>query len=430
MWLEESPSPFFKYSPPQGGPGSGEDKEAKLPLLDFYLEAPLELGPEVNHSFQELAGSSEEEDRNRSSPKPLVEEYERWVNWRAQAHDMPGWWQELAEVPEIDNHQELAWEVQASFKLPWQITEQHGVENYYQAPPALLCICQKSFLPQPDPKFACWDIRELQLEKMVAYAQALQFGVEKANLPTQGQPCLLAGSVVELREEMKCYVSFPDKAIFSGMALQEGSLTMQSKETTPKNAQPVYFHSPAEEVAMKATEKEPTRREQPPNQFPGWREVLHPSRLVITAGQIPPISRGSKQRPHSRSSGESIVRSQWADEELKAQNIKSEPMSPTNVLDIAQQVTPPSGFLQVKACLWRSPSLGKAHDVPPEPLQIAAVMEPTVVTMSASCIIKDKAMGVTYMDTMTTSVGQVALSGPKQGAPTKGPIIEDITDLS
>ena len=65
---------------------------------------------------------------------------------------------------------------------------------------------------------------------MFAYAQALQFWVEKANLPTQGQPCLLVGIVVELREEMKCYVPFPDEAIFSGMALPEEPSTTQSKE--------------------------------------------------------------------------------------------------------------------------------------------------------------------------------------------------------
>ena len=72
----------------------------------------------------------------------------------------------------------------------------------------------------------------------------------------------------------------------------------------------------------------------------------------------------------------------------------------------------------------------EACEVPPDPLRIAAVVEPTVATMSASCIVKDEAMGVTYMDTVTTSVGQVALSGPKLGTPTKGPIIEDIMDLS
>ena len=64
------------------------------------------------------------------------------------------------------------------------------------------------------------------------------------------------------------------------------------------------------------------------------------------------------------------------------------------------------------------------------PLQIAAVMEPTVAMMSTSCIVKDKATGVTYMDIVTNSVGRLALSGPEQGTPTKGPIIEDITDLA
>ena len=60
---------------------------------------------------------------------------------------MLGWWPELAKIPGVDDHQELAQKVQASFKLPWHISEWHGVENYHQAPPALLCICQKDFLP-------------------------------------------------------------------------------------------------------------------------------------------------------------------------------------------------------------------------------------------------------------------------------------------
>ena len=81
------------------------------------------------------------------------------------------------------------------------------------------------------------------------------------------------------------------------------------------------------------------------------------------------------------------------------------------------------------ACLQKNPSPEKACEVPLDPLQIAAVMEPTVATMSASCIVKDETTGMTYMDTVTPSVGKVALSGPKQGTPTKEPIIEDITDL-
>ena len=83
----------------------------------------------------------------------------------------------------------------------------------------------------------------------------------------------------------------------------------------------------------------------------------------------------------------------------------------------------------VTACPWRDQSPEKVYEVPQDPLRMAAVLVPTVVTMSASCIIKDEVMGVTYMDTVTTSVGQVVLSGLEQEASTWGPIIEDITDL-
>ena len=137
--------PSLSTALPCGGPGSGEDEEAKLPLLDFYLEPLPELGQEVIHFCQEPAGSSEEDDRNRSSPEHPVEEYERWVTWWAWVHDTPGWWPELAEIPGVDDHQELAWKVQASFELPWQISEWHGMGNYHQASPALPCIYQKDF---------------------------------------------------------------------------------------------------------------------------------------------------------------------------------------------------------------------------------------------------------------------------------------------
>ena len=72
----------------------------------------------------------------------------------------------------------------------------------------------------------------------MAYAKALQFWVEKANLPTWGQPCLLAGSVVELKEEMKNYISFTDEDTFSGVALPEESQETQPKEATLKSTHP------------------------------------------------------------------------------------------------------------------------------------------------------------------------------------------------
>ena len=84
----------------------------------------------------------------------------------------------------------------------------------------------------------------------MAYAKALQFWAEKANLPTEGQPCLLAGSIVKLREEMKCYVSFTDEDIFSGMALLEESPITQPKEATPEGTQPAQADSPVKEATV------------------------------------------------------------------------------------------------------------------------------------------------------------------------------------
>ena len=106
------------------------------------------------------------------------------VTWWGQVLDMPDWWQELADIPEVDNYQELAWKIWASFKLPQQITKLHDVENYHLAPLTTPCLCWKYFLLLPNPKFPCQDIREAQLEKTVAYAQALQFWAEKSNPPT------------------------------------------------------------------------------------------------------------------------------------------------------------------------------------------------------------------------------------------------------
>ena len=133
--------------PPWRGPASEEDEEA---LLDFDLEALLELGPKVNHFLQKLADSLGEEDRKRSSPEPPVEDLESWVTWRAWVHDLPDWWQVLTEIPGIGNHEKLAREVWASFKLQWWISEWHCAENYHQAPLAPPCFCQKSFLPWHD----------------------------------------------------------------------------------------------------------------------------------------------------------------------------------------------------------------------------------------------------------------------------------------
>ena len=104
VWLKECHAPYFKYHPPWRCPDSKEDEEAPM---DSNLEALPELGPEVNCFLQGPSKSLGEEDRT-SSPEPPVEELENWVIWRAQRQDTSGWWQELAEVPEVGDHSWLS----------------------------------------------------------------------------------------------------------------------------------------------------------------------------------------------------------------------------------------------------------------------------------------------------------------------------------
>ena len=80
-------------------------------------------------------------------------------------------------------------------------------------------------------------------------------------------------------------------------------------------------------------------------------------------------------------------------------------------------------------CLRGDDSLERAHEVSPNLLAVGVMSAPWVTTMSMSHIVRDEVMGITYMDTVTTSVGRVALSGPEQESPAQGSTIEDITNL-
>ena len=60
---------------------------------------------------------------------------------------------------------------------------------------------------------------------------------------------------------------------------------------------------------------------------------------------------------------------------------------------------------------------------------IDVISAPAVARMTTSHIMRDEVTGVTYMDTVTTSVGRVTLSSPKQETLDQGPTIQDIMDL-
>ena len=87
---------------------------------------------------------------------------------------------------------------------------------------------------------------------------------------------------------MKCYLSFSDEDLFKGITLPEET----PKKVTSQSAQPTPAGAPVKGATMNMT-VEPAVKKRPPNKFPGW-EVLHPSRPIATARQIPPLSKGPR----------------------------------------------------------------------------------------------------------------------------------------
>ena len=81
----------------------------------------------------------------------------------------------------------------------------------------------------------------------------------------------------------------------------------------------------------------------------------------------------------------------------------------------------------VTACLKMLELMEVDQEVPMGTLSIGLVMTLGISGVSSSQVIKDDATGLTYVDTITTSIGRILLSGPDLNASSTGPTIENIT---
>ena len=111
---------------------------------------------------------------------------------------------------------------------------------------------------------------------MLAYTQALQYWVEKANPPMPGQPCLLVRCVQELRQVMKPYVAFTDDTILEGAAPWKNFPQGQTQapisvETlaAPTTEEPTPAKEPTKElVPTEGSTKEAAPKEEPTEEPP------------------------------------------------------------------------------------------------------------------------------------------------------------------
>ena len=111
---------------------------------------------------------------------------------------------------------------------------------------------------------------------------------------------------------MEQYVSFSDDIVLGSVALPEGFFRNQAESTISRDALLASTNVPIDEVAMEEVapiggpleeppilwvpHEEQVRVQVPPNWFPGWEKVLHPSQLVATVGPNSPTLGESKQR--------------------------------------------------------------------------------------------------------------------------------------
>ena len=100
----------------------------------------------------------------------------------------------------------------------------------YTAPPASKCLTQNVFLPD---ELSYKDVQQQPFLLTMAYAQGLQYWVERFNPPEDPDFCPLARSVLELRERVKEHIIFTKQDIIQGLGRINLGATSQWPQPTP-----------------------------------------------------------------------------------------------------------------------------------------------------------------------------------------------------
>ena len=159
-------------------------------------EGPLPaLRPEMLHPQEMPVTYLCIENRMGDTPKPLIKNYEVWLNWQAHQLDTLHWWGEVTTIPDVEDPRRLAQKICASFLIP-VVRFETLLNQDYTACPAPKCLSRSRFLPN-DPTYQ--DDQWQPLLLTLAYAQVLQYWAEKVSLSTLCDYCPLAMSVVELK---------------------------------------------------------------------------------------------------------------------------------------------------------------------------------------------------------------------------------------
>ena len=379
---------------------------------DSDLGEPLQLKVEVASFLQGSSKMSGDEGEGML-PEPSVFKSAKWVRWTAKKCDIPDWWVELSTVPEEDAGR-LAQEVRASFQLPRYMHKLDPREAPFHVPLAPPCLHQQRFMPSVISIFASQDIREIPREKMIEYAQALQYHVEQNNPPKKGQSCLLAESMAELRRKVGFYLSFTDEEVFWGIDLPGEEESDPPVPTAITTDAPGITDTPEVPPVPMAASK-----------YARWDMVVHPSQPVVAAGEIPQLIAMPRMKKRALQPTQTTSISPPSDPPKAPLLPKSSP--PARALALVRLPTPHCGFAGVTTCLKSPEVMEIDQETPVGTVSMGMASSPSLLTISSSWVVKDDIMGLVYLDTVMTSIGRIILSDSE---PSEGPVIEDITEQS
>ena len=111
----------------------------------------------------------------------------------------------------------------------------------------------------------------------------------------------------------------------------------------------------------------------------------------------------------------------------KAPKVSPPPKSPllAKALVLVRPPTPPHSFAGVTACL-RTPELVEVdQDTPASVVMMGVVSDPSMSSVCSSRVVRDDEKGLVYLDTVTTSIGQMVIGSTE---PKEGLTIGDVTD--
>ena len=219
---------------------------------------------------------------------------------------------------------------------------------------------------------------------------------------------------MELRREVGFYLSFTDKEVFWGIDLPQEERNSPSVPTTPTADASGITNTPEMPPISKVAPK-----------YARWDMVVHPSQPVVATGETPQPT----TTPRVKRRALQLTRTISINPPPKPPKAPSPPRAPppARTLALVRPPTPPHGFARVVTCLKTVELVEVDQGTPVGTMSIGMVSNPGLSSISSSQVVKDDITGLVYLDTMTTSIGRMALGSMETG---EGPIIEDITDKS